>query len=261
MKFKEWLDIAEMRMKDQWRDFRNQYPNLPDYPARQIYNNRVAPALSKVKQRQQDAKLSTVDMPAPQTEDPTKQWQHTTVPFSPQPHTQTPVNNSPNNVMADSNYLKNVVWTKKPVVVSVTPLSFDEDTLHLFNLWRFGFAPKDHIVRNDADRFATQLSLLQNQPEGSNEPIVMIQEGDKYKLLEGFHRTMLHLLAPHDDSKGAPPDQIEMMKTAKGRPDFSRWMPVKIRAYVGVRPSTNNLPQQPSQPSFTHSYINQMREE
>jgi len=133
--------------------------------------------------------------------------------------------------------LKDIVWEKRPRTIEVGPLDFDQGTLGLFLQWRFGFAPKNQLVRNDTNRFAVQRKKLIDQIAGDNEPIIIVKEGNKYRLLEGYHRTMIFLLWPYQDVPGAPPDQIEILEKG-GDPnmlDFAKWLRVPIKAYIGTK--------------------------
>ena len=146
--------------------------------------------------------------------------------------------------MNDRDLISGVRWTPKPVPVTVSPMSFTQETLDIFFRWKFGLNPNDKQVRNDTERFATQGKMAAERPEGSNEPVIMIREGNKYKLIEGFHRTMSYLLSAHDPNKGAPADQIRFLQQGGNvfDLDLKKWQPVKINAYVGVR--------QPNAPTF-----------
>jgi hypothetical protein len=150
-------------------------------------------------------------------------------------------------MISGNQYLNEIVWPSKPTIVNLSPLDFDPTTLSVFINWRFGFSPKNHAVRNDSQRFDVQRQLLKAQQEGDNEPVIAIKEGNKYKLFEGFHRTMMMLLSPDDNSKGAPQDQIEILKQKENTQnlDFSRWTPVPIKMYVGSKKQT--IPQSQSQ--------------
>lgn len=230
VRFKSWF-LDEARFKGFERLFRATNPNLPRYVASQLYQNRLGPNLGRSIKQGFNPISKTVDMPSDNQNDPlaaTVAYQPKDTFVSPRP--------SPNEMIANTAYLKGVIWTKKPILVKITPLSFDNNTLNLFKTWHFGFSPKDHAVRNDTARFDIQRNKLVDQSEGENEPIILVKENDKYKLLEGYHRTMLNLLCPHDDTRGAPPDQIELLRQGNvNHVDFTKWLPVTIKAYVGKR--------------------------
>lgn len=123
-------------------------------------------------------------------------------------------------------------WTPKPIDLNLTPLDFDERTQNIFLTRRFGFRPEP-MIRQDNQRMGTQLGLL-SQRGPNNEPIIVVKRGNKYELLEGWHRAMNYLLYPPNPNIGAPPDQIEaLQRNDLSKIDFSRWKPVAMRAYMG----------------------------
>lgn len=224
MNFKDWFILNELRYKGFQRQFLASNPSLPRYVANQLYQNKLSPSLGNSIKLQINPIAQTVDF------DPSGDQKHSTIDykFNSKPRL------SPSNLLSNTDYLKGIVWTKKPTVVKLSPLSFDDNTLHLFKLWRFGFSPKDYAVHNDTERFNIQRNQLLSQPEGENEPIVLIYDNGKYKLVEGYHRTMVRLLCAHDDTKGAPPEQIELLKSGNiNKLDFNQWQPVLVKAYVG----------------------------
>jgi len=141
--------------------------------------------------------------------------------------------------MINSPYLRDVKWHPKPIVINVGPSDFDDETLSRFNVWRFGFKPRDDIQRNDTQRFAVQRDRMQKSPDGANEPIVMVREGGKYKLVDGFHRVMVYLAA-----KSAPADQQALLQRGMNGIDLNRWQRIPIQAFVGYKnnhQSQNNI--------------------
>lgn len=213
MNFKEWL-ANEARFKGLKRAFRSQYPDMPNYVANDIYNSRVGWMMGQAYPKNTEMAKST------------------------SPVSQSPFNNSSGltNQIFDKAGMNDIQWTKKPEILmtkgqpGVTPLSFDRDTQYRFLHRRFGF--KEVAVRNDAQRMATQKNLMNTRGEGRNEPILVIEEDQGYKLLEGWHRTMNYLL------KGAPTDQFEMLKqgTDLSQIRFEDWRPIQIMGYIGRGP-------------------------
>lgn len=195
---------------------------------------------------------------------------------SSQPSSSTTV--SPSEFLDNSPY-KDRNWSK-PTLVDISPLSFTQETLNQL-IWRcFGFRPLPGI-RDDENRTATQRNML----GGSNQPVILFQDGNKYKLQEGWHRTMNALLW----AGGAPPDQVQTLQkyaqklvaldqqfmqsgslTNKKDPnyvkwvytatpivnqleqslDLSAWKPVKINAIIGSPRTTN---QQTLNPAYATS--------
>lgn len=233
MNFKEWIRREEIRtdearMKGFHRQFLQANPHLPRYVANQIYSNKLGPELSR-SIKGYAAIMPTVIQP----QSPDFNDLGATVDYIPQAETP---RISPGDLM-NKDFLRGVQWAKKPQMVELSPLDFDENTLNLFLQWKFGFSPKDNMVRNDTERFEIQRKKLMDKINQDNEPIVLVKEGNKYRLLEGYHRTMTYLLWPQSDQPGAPPEQIQILQSG-GDPkalDFSKWMRVPIKAYIGIK--------------------------
>ena len=225
MKFKEWLELNELRNKGFYRQFVQQNPQMPDHVRKDLYKNRIGFSLKKMVSPD-----NSIDMP-------TQSWN--TVGASPTMGiTRTSASQLPSNTpsrIINAHNLENIQWPKKPSPVQITPLVFDEQTLNMMIQRRFGFKESPSI-RNDANRMATQRNMLPEVPTGDNEPIIMIKNGNKYKLLEGWHRTMTYLVFDHNEHIGAPQDQVELLKNGGdlNNLDFSRWRPVLIKAFIGM---------------------------
>lgn len=251
MKFKEWHQLDEARFKGFMRQFRAKHPNVPEYVLKQMYQNHLSPGMNRAIAPAMAAQNSTIDGEQPEdlppegspfdpTQStiirprPTPRRRRMTPPALPSPGLSPSL---PSEIMNDRDLISGVKWTPKPVPVTVGPMDFTQETLDIFLRWKFGMKPNDKQVRNDTERFATQGKMAAERPEGSNEPVIMIREGGKYKLIEGFHRTMSFLLSAHDPSKGAPADQIQFLQQGGNvyDLDLSKWQQVKINAYVGER--------------------------
>lgn len=227
MTFKEWINIEESRLKGFKRQFLQKHQHIPKYVADQLYTNKLRPELSR-SIRQYKVISPTVIQNSP------------TDPLGPTVnHISVGVQSagpSPNDLL-NKDFLKDIQWEKKPRVIEIGPLDFDESTLGLFLRWKFGFDPKDDKVRDDSNRFDVQRQQLANRIKEDNEPVIIVKEGNKYRLLEGYHRTMTYLIWPHEDQPGAPPEQIQILEKG-GNPsllDFSKWSRVPIKAYIGVK--------------------------
>jgi len=113
-------------------------------------------------------------------------------------------------VMQPSEFLNNSPYRNRdwsrPTIVQITPTMFDNQTLDWFITRCFGLRPLPDI-NNDQQRMATQKSKLNQTEPGSNEPIILFQDGDKYKLQEGWHRTMNILLW-----QSASPEQAQILQ-------------------------------------------------
>lgn len=226
MNFKEWLKIDEARLKGFQKHFLRTHPHIPPYVAHQIYTNRLGPELSKSIKNYKIIAPTVIQSKF--NPDPEKTVDFVPTAISPML--------SPNDLL-NNEILKNVIWDKKPKMVELCPLDFEEGTLNLFLQWRFGFSPKDHLVRNDSNRFDIQKQKLIDRIENDNEPIVLIKIGNKYKLLEGYHRTMTYLLWPHQETPGAPLSQIAMLEKGEDprKLDLTKWLRVPIKAYIGTK--------------------------
>ena len=128
--------------------------------------------------------------------------------------------------------LKGVIWSKKPISISVKPTDFNQKTIKIFILRRFGFIEAPEI-KMDLYRTAIQKRILQNKEH--NEPVIMLKTPNGLELLEGWHRTMNILL------KGAPIDQIEILQNSRDLSglDLGTWKTVNIDAYLGNSPEFN----------------------
>jgi hypothetical protein len=227
MNFKEWLDINEARLKGFQKQFLRMHPNMPAYVAHQLYTNKLGPALAK-SIKNYDAVRPTILAPQSPVGPLSPTVDHDSfVVSSPMP--------SPHELLNDE-FIKSIQWEKKPKVIELSPLDFDEGTLGLFLRWRFGFAPKDNLVRNDSNRFDVQRQMLADRIKEDNEPIILVKDGNKWRLLEGYHRTMTYLLWPHEPQPGAPPDQMAVLeKGDDNKLDLTKWARVPIKAYIGIK--------------------------
>lgn len=135
----------------------------------------------------------------------------------------------PSSIVNNANLLS-LKWNKEILNFQsgVTPEDFDELTQNRFIGRHFGFYANPRI-KDDAKRTQMQAFLAQQRPEGTNEPVIVTQDKTgKYRLVEGWHRTMNFLLA------GAPKQQVEDLKQGELRNiDFKNWRRVKISAWVG----------------------------
>lgn len=245
MKFKEWIQIDEARFKGFMRQFMTQHPNVPEYILRQMYYNHMSPGMKSEITPYMNSKDQTVaTTPARKTQNPGIRQDP---PQAAQALSR--FHSTPTEVINQRDMISGVQWFKKPMVVTVTPLDFNTKTLGVFLKWKFGLTPNDKIVRNDSQRFNTQQTLASQRQEGENEPIILVFNGTKYDLLEGYHRTMSYLMSKHDPNQGAPEDQIQyMIQGGDARDlDLSKWKPVKIKGYVGVKRSeSQNSPRGPT---------------
>lgn len=213
MNFREWLLQNEARFKGFKRQFVASNPDMPSYVASDLYNNRVGYTMRK--------HLGASGLA------PTLAFQIGGTAKSP-----SPASSLANDILQAHDF-RSTKWTPKAQIVQVHPLDFDDYTLSIFLHRHFGFQPSQQI-RQDAERNEKQRQILIAREPGRNEPIILVKKGDKYQVLEGWHRTMAALVFMPNPVQGAPPDQIALLK--KGditRLDFTRWKPVRLRAYIG----------------------------
>lgn len=223
MTFKEWL-FNEERLKGLKRQFLKSNQELPRYVGNQIYNNQIIPKFKKFMKNISPTIISGENDP------------DQTIIFNGE---DTNKNSSYDSIKNNLSNTDGIVWSKNPITIQISPLDFDQKTLNTFINWRFGFNPKDNKVRNDTARFDIQRNILDKNNTGSNEPIILIKFENKYRLIEGFHRTMTCLIWEKNDFVGAPPDQIQILKSGENldKLDFSKWKPVKLNAFVGEKNS------------------------
>ena len=97
-------------------------------------------------------------------------------------------------------------------ILYVNPEDFDESTIQAFIDREFG-EENTYLVPDDEVRMEYQKKIAKG--DGKNEPIVVYRMKDgKYRLLEGWHRTM------------------SLLKLGDNGEDFKNWDKVKIRAFV-----------------------------
>ena len=79
-------------------------------------------------------------------------------------------------------------------------------------------------VPDDEERTEFQRKLAKKLKPGTNEPVIMLNKGNEYRLLEGWHRTMA-ILSLGDN----------------GNSDPTKWNKIKIKAYVGTGSTVKNV--------------------
>ena len=208
MKFKKWI-IEELN-KGLVRQFKQQQPNLPNYVAKQVLQNRVAPLFNK-----------TVNSMSPTISMNTTNAQ---IAMSPGAYSK------PSDMFQDKTVTtigNNKNW--KLQVIEVHPLHFDQETIQSFLSHQFGSSPILSKVKNHDIRMQTQSDLASQRGQGENEPIIVVRNGDKYKMEEGWHRLYSYLM-----NYSAPPEEKQKIDSGNSHTvDLTVWKPVKIKAYVG----------------------------
>lgn len=224
MKFKNWI-VNEIN-KGLARHFQQQNPNLPKYVAKQVLQNRVAPLWRNTIA----AKTPTVELNnTPPKIQAIQQTMLYTQPQESDPRK--PTYNSLSDMYKDnsvSSISNNNNWQLQ--VVEVHPLNFTKDTIDAFLSHQFGSSPSlSKGVKNHDERMKTQSSLAGERGEGNNEPIIMIRDGDKFRMQEGWHRLYSYLT-----KFSAPPEEQEKINSGQSHTvDFNVWKPVRVKAYIG----------------------------
>lgn len=156
MKFKDWLELDEIRYGGFYRQFRQEIPNMPDHAAKDLYNNRVGYTMKRLLRPEDPSQSPTQPFQGSDSDpkafgDGIHRGYGSTLP-----------SDTPSKII-DAHDLKDIQWSQKPETITVTPLSFDEWTLTTMINRRFGFRP-DPRIRDDANRMQIQNSMLPPTP-------------------------------------------------------------------------------------------------
>jgi len=220
MNFKEWFELQETRFKGLKRLFDKEYPDLPKYVKNDLYNNRVAYTMRRLTNDDSDELAPTVSMTGGGSSGYSR-TRNSDIP-----------SDSASRIFGAAPF-RNFNFDDKPVIINVSPLDFNENCLNIFLSRLFGFKP-DNRIRNDDERSITQRKKISS---GTNEePIIVTIDGDKYNLLEGWHRTMASLVNDGNASIGAPEEQIILLKQGKpiDKQALAVWKKVPIKAFIGT---------------------------
>ncbi len=114
-----------------------------------------------------------------------------------------------------------VKWKVK--VLEVNPNNFTKENLKTMIQRKFGNA-NPNKVPDDEKRTEYQQKLAKKLKPGTNEPVIMLNNGRELKLLEGWHRTMAILSLGNN-----------------GETDPRNWNKIKIKAYVGTGATVKNI--------------------
>ena len=115
----------------------------------------------------------------------------------------------------------NVKWKLK--VLEVNPNDFTKENQKTMMKRKFGNANPGNVP-DDEKRTEYQRKLAKKLKPGTNEPVIMLNKGNEYRLLEGWHRTMAILSLGNN-----------------GSDDPSQWNKIKIKAWVGTGPSVKKV--------------------
>ena len=115
----------------------------------------------------------------------------------------------------------NIKWKKKVVILNAS--DFTKANQKTMIKRKFGDANPGQVPDDEA-RTDFQRKLANKLKPGTNEPVIMLNNGNEYRLLEGWHRTMAILsLGNNGDS------------------DPNKWNKVKIKAWIGTGSSVQNV--------------------
>lgn len=226
MKFKTWINETN---KGLVRMFRQQAPNLPKYVAKQVLQNRINPLWQ-----------NTLTAKSPTILGPTAKYPNDQNTETPNAETQTmvygsnqkrPTYSNIKDIFGDksvSSISGNNKWELK--VIEIHPLMFTNDTIQAFLSHNFGSSPDlNNRVKNHSERMKTQSDLALTRTNGSNEPIILVKDNNKYRMQEGWHRLYSYLM-----QFSAPPEEKQKIENGQiNQINFNAWKPVKIKAYIG----------------------------
>ncbi len=160
--------------------------------------------------------------------------------------TRTPFTDWQNNPLVQQ--FKNINWPEKPTCIQISPNSFCQQTITDFIVRRFGkkaMSTRAWSAEQDQQKTDTQCDVMSKLSNPCNHtPVIMIKNPDgKYRLLEGWHRTMCKLVegCPEDKKKLLYAKEPQLFQLWNAL-DVASWQPVSINAYVGepIQPGSNN---------------------
>jgi hypothetical protein len=114
-----------------------------------------------------------------------------------------------------------IKWEKQ--VLELSASDFTKENQKTMIQRKFGNA-NPNKVPDDEKRTEYQRKMAKKLKPGANEPVIMLNKGNEYRLLEGWHRTMAIL------SLGS-----------NGETDPRNWNKIKIKAWVGTGSSIKNV--------------------
>jgi len=114
-----------------------------------------------------------------------------------------------------------VKWKLK--VIEVSPSNFTKKNLQNMIQRKFGNANPSKIP-DDEKRTEYQRDLAKKLKPGTNEPVIILSNGNELKLLEGWHRTMA-ILSLGNNGENNP----------------TKWNKIKIKAWIGTGSTVKNV--------------------
>ena len=112
-------------------------------------------------------------------------------------------------------------WKEK--VLKLNASDFTKDNQKRMKQRKFGNANPDKVPDDEA-RTEYQRNLAKKLKPGTNQSVIVLKNSNKFKLMEGWHRTMAILSLGNN-----------------GNPDPTKWDKIKIKAWVATGPTTKNV--------------------
>lgn len=114
-----------------------------------------------------------------------------------------------------------IKWEKQ--ILTLNASDFTKENQKTMIRRKFGDA-NPNKVPDDEERTEYQRELAKKKKLGTNEPVIMLNKGSEYRLLEGWHRTMAILSLGNN-----------------GQKDPTEWDDIKIKTWVGTGPTIKNV--------------------
>ena len=115
----------------------------------------------------------------------------------------------------------NLTWKLK--VLTLNASDFTKENQKTMKQRKFGNANPGNVP-DDEERTEFQRKLAKKLKPGTNEPVIMLNKGKEFRLLEGWHRTMAILSLGNNGEK-----------------DPTNWNKIKIKAWIGTGSTVKNV--------------------
>jgi len=112
-------------------------------------------------------------------------------------------------------------WKLK--VLTLNASDFTKENQKTMKQRKFGNANPGNVP-DDEERTEFQRKLAKKLKPGTNEPVIMLNKGKEFRLLEGWHRTMA-ILSLGDN----------------GEKDPTNWNKIKIKTWIGTGSTVKNV--------------------
>jgi len=216
MKFREWFHISEIRKP--YRDYLSRmFPNMPPEVRHELGTNEIIPKIKQMAAGNGNGN------------DPRNTPTVNHVPTS-TANQNTSQYNSPDDIINKNEKVKkytNADWSEEEII-DIHMHNLNPSTQEKIKFFQFGFRPIP-LKRHD-QRMKDQEKLRQTVDVENMNAIITLQTPQGLELLEGWHRVFNYLLS------GAPPEEANAIRNGTLNAldvDYSRWKPVKIKAFIG----------------------------